>query len=112
MNAEPIAFDDLRTAPSHIAYGSLVDLARLRAGAATAEICEACNTINMGSARYCKGCSHKLPAFYAAMSASESEWKAWQPAAVLPERARLWDLAAFWLVVNSLSLMAAFVPVA
>ena len=48
------------------AFGSLMDLARLQASAFEAEICDACNTINKGSARYCKGCTHKLPAFYAA----------------------------------------------
>jgi hypothetical protein len=47
------------------AFGNLVDLARLRAGTAHAEVCDVCNTINMGSARLCKCCAHKLPAFYA-----------------------------------------------
>lgn len=57
--AEPLAD------PSPIAFGSLIDLAMLRLGT-TAEICDACNTINLGSARWCKCCSHKLPAFYIA----------------------------------------------
>jgi len=48
-----------------VAFGSLVDLARLQVGTPSAEICDACNTINMGSARFCKWCSHKLPAFNA-----------------------------------------------
>ena len=48
------------------AFGNLIDLARLRAGtSANAEVCEVCNTINMDSARLCKCCAHKLPAFYA-----------------------------------------------
>lgn len=47
------------------AFGNLIDLARLRAGTANAEVCEVCNTINMGSTRLCKCCAHKLPAFYA-----------------------------------------------
>ena len=47
------------------AFGNLIDLARLRAGTDNAEVCEVCDTINMGSARLCKCCAHKLPAFYA-----------------------------------------------
>jgi hypothetical protein len=47
------------------AFGNLIDLARLQAGTANAEVCEVCNTINMGSTRLCKCCAHKLPAFYA-----------------------------------------------
>lgn len=46
------------------AFGSLIDLARLKTGWAHAEVCEHCNTINMGAVRLCKCCAHKLPAFY------------------------------------------------
>ena len=52
------------------AFGTLFDLARLQAsGWAHADVCDACNTINMGSARLCKCCAHKLPAFYASEAA-------------------------------------------
>jgi hypothetical protein len=47
------------------AFGNLIDLARLRSGTVKAEVCEVCNTLNMGSTRSCKCCDHKLPAFYA-----------------------------------------------
>ena len=57
---------------SDVAFGSLIDLALLRTGAASGEVCEACNTINLGAARFCKGCSHRLPAFYAAGNALHS----------------------------------------
>ena len=36
-----------------VGFGNLVDLARLQVGAPSAEICAACNTINLGSARLC-----------------------------------------------------------
>ena len=48
------------------AFGTLFDLARLQTdGWAHADVCDVCNTLNMGSARLCKCCAHKLPAFYA-----------------------------------------------
>jgi hypothetical protein len=59
------------TPDSAIAFGNLIDLARLQTGTTSAEICEACSTINMGSAQFCKCCSHKLPAFYAARNSGE-----------------------------------------
>ena len=46
-----------------VIFGNLMDLALLRTGLGATEICEACSTINLGSARFCKGCSHKLAAF-------------------------------------------------
>lgn len=53
-------------ASSDSAFGNLIDLARLHAGGANAvSFCESCNTINKGSARLCKCCAYKLPAFYA-----------------------------------------------
>lgn len=92
------------SASSHpdVAFGNLIDLAMLRTGAVSVEVCEACNTINLGAARLCKGCSHKLPAFYGATPAGEP---AAPPAAWSDTRRRgwSWDLAAFWLVVNSLA---------
>jgi len=60
------------TSTTDVAFGSLIDLALLRTGAASGEVCEACNTINLGAARFCKGCSHRLPAFYAAGNALHS----------------------------------------
>ena len=111
MNADRVVLGDSATIPADVAYASLFDLARLRAGAETAEICEACNTINIGFARFCKGCSHKLPAFYAAMRPDDGEPPA-RKLPALPEPARTWELAVFWLVVNSLSFIAATSPAA
>ena len=48
-----------------VAFGSLLDLARLQVGGASAETCDVCNTINHQHAFVCKCCAHKLPAFYA-----------------------------------------------
>jgi hypothetical protein len=111
MIASSSAVADSTNPSSGVAFGSLIDLARLRTGDATAEICEACNTINLGSARFCKGCSHKLPAFYAAMSSSESVSQAEQ-LRIVPERVWTWDLAAFWLVINSLTVITTLIPIA
>ena len=82
------------TSPSATAFATLVDLARLRFGASSSEICDVCNTINIGSPRFCKGCSHKLPAFYArtqddaeAAPLPKVPPRAWHPSAM--------DFAAF-----------------
>lgn len=51
---------------SRVAYASLIDLTRMSfAGrSAPAECCDACSTVNLGSALICKGCNGKLPAYY------------------------------------------------
>lgn len=82
-----------------VAFGTVIDLALLRTGVIQAEVCEACSTINLGAPRFCKGCHHKLPAYYAAdledsQATQPNLWHRW---------AQAWDLVAFWLVVNSLA---------
>ena len=52
-----------------IAFGDLLDLARLHNDPFPDEICEACRTINPVSRRYCKGCTGKLPAYFASSGA-------------------------------------------
>jgi hypothetical protein len=95
------------------AFGSLVDLARLQIGSPSAEICDACNTINIGSARSCKCCAHRLPAFYTAW---EGVKKA-PPRVLLLEslglsaRASVIDFAAFSVVINLLMVITASIPV-
>ena len=90
-------------------FGSLVDLARLKFDTASAEICDVCNTINFGHAHFCKGCSHKLPAFYS--SCEDEPPPAPRRASVLADRASLTDFAAFVLVVNLLVGIAEFMPI-
>lgn len=51
-------------------FGNVIDLVMARTGVMRFEICELCSTINLGAAHFCKGCSHKLPAFYATECAS------------------------------------------
>ena len=96
--------------PSCTAFGSLIDLVRLRIGASSADVCEACNTINMGSARYCKGCSHKLDGFYVAKGLGRMAAPQWDGLAV-PRRASTLDFAAFFIVINSLVILTKFIPV-
>lgn len=99
------------------AFASLVDLARLRFGASSFEICDVCNTVNLGSARFCKGCSHKLLAFYAACEDEpklpdpyESPSLPGRPSGIA-NRASFNDYAAFALVVNLLAVIAEFMPI-
>ena len=107
---------DTMAESSAIAFGNLVDLARLQVGTPSAEICDACNTINMGSARYCKCCSRKLPAFYAAPKES-TEGLRLRDAVLpwhllgMPDRASLMDFAAFSVVINLLVVITAYIPI-
>jgi hypothetical protein len=92
-----------------VAFGSLIDLAMLRTGAVSAEVCELCSTINLGSAHFCKGCNHKLTAYYVAELDDASFTK---PSTGLARHgwARAWDLAAFWVVIHSLAGATVFLP--
>jgi hypothetical protein len=108
--ASSISFAESPAASSGVAFGNLIDLARLQAGTASAEICEACSTINMGAARFCKCCSHKLPAFYANRDSGGAVAPPKKPR-IVPKRAWALDFAAFWLVINSLVIITKFIPV-
>lgn len=120
MSACAISFSDHRSMRSEVAFGNLADLARLQVGTACAEICDACNTINMGSARYCKCCSHKLPAFYTATKddaeglrmrdATLLTWHSWHWPG-MPDRASVMDFAAFAVVINLLVVLTASIPI-
>jgi hypothetical protein len=102
-------------APRGIAFGNLIDLARLQVGTPTVEICNACNTINMGSARHCKCCSHKLPAFYANTKANANGVPDTLLSGHVPgmaNRASAMDFAAFAVVINLLVLITASIPIA
>lgn len=110
MTAAAVFVAETKEPSSNIAFGNLIDLARLQAGT-SAEICEACSTINMGSARFCKCCSHKMPAFYAARNCSGEQTPQPKPLRGIPKRAWVIDFAAFWVVVNSLVIITKFIPI-
>jgi hypothetical protein len=110
MTAAAIFVTERRTASSSIAFGNLIDLARLQAGTTSAEICDACSTINMGTAQFCKCCSRKLPAFYAARNPGEQIPQPKPPRRV-GKRAWVLDFLAFWVVINSLVVITKFIPI-
>jgi hypothetical protein len=99
--------------PPDIAFGSIVDLARMQIWSPSAEVCDACNTINARSARCCKCCSHKLPAFYASGTGAKRMRRTVSIWAVLraPERAWAVDFAAFSVVIGSLVVVTAFISI-
>jgi len=111
-NSRGTAFWTSDAPPSQpaVAFGNLVDLARFRFETASAEICEVCNTINFGRLHYCKCCSHKMPAFYAACEAEE-EPKLPRQRMALAAGASLTDFAAFVVIVNLLVGIAQFASV-
>ena len=112
MSTAAISLSDAARASTPVAFGSLVDLARLQMGSPSVEICDACNTINMGSAHHCKCCSHKLPAHYAATGTGTLRQKVfpWHGLG-MPERASVMDFAAFSVVINVLVVITASIPI-
>ncbi|MDM0015483.1 hypothetical protein QTH87_23775 [Variovorax sp. J22P168] len=88
-------------------FGSAIDLIRLRLGTGAPEVCEACSTLNMGSARFCKCCSHKLNGFYLARGLGAVQASQWDELAA-PLRASALDFAAFLVVIHSLVFITAF----
>ena len=98
------------SAPS-VAYVSLVDLVRSTVGTEQrGEICEECKTLNHRGACYCKTCMHKLPAYYVSAN-PRIPLVLWQRHQREERRTGAWDLAAVWVVLSSLVLMTAFIPV-
>lgn len=68
MGAAALVFPERQRPLPAVAFGSLLDLVRLREPA-QAEVCEACQTLNARHARFCKGCDGKLPAYFAMVDA-------------------------------------------
>jgi hypothetical protein len=110
MTAAAVFVAETRKPSSSVAFGNLIDLARLQAGT-SAEICEACSTINTGCALFCKCCSHKLPAFYAARRNSGAQVPPPKPPRDISKRAWAMDFVAFWIVINSLVFITKFIPI-
>jgi hypothetical protein len=113
MSTVTISHSDNAGTSTSVAFGSLVDLARLQMGSGSVEICYACNTINMGAARSCKCCSHKLPAHYAAKEGTDALRRKLFPwhALGMPAQASVMDFAAFSVVINLLVLITASIPI-
>lgn len=113
MSTVTISSSEATGTSTSVAFGSLIDLARLQMGGASVEICYACNTINMGTARSCKCCSHKLPAHYAAKEGGNTRIRKVFPwhALRMPARASVMDFAAFSVVINLLVLITASIPI-
>ena len=94
-----------------IAFGGLFDLMRFPAGAPQdSEVCEDCKTLNRRGACYCKACMHKLPAYYAS-AGSHTPFVIWRRREREERRTSAWDLAAVWVVLTSLVVMTAYIPV-
>ena len=110
MSTVSVTFVEPADSPSGVAFGSLIDLARMQTGTTSVEISEACSTIKLGSARLCKGCSHKLPTFYANESPGEPMPSAKQPR-VGSEWAWSLDFAFFGFVIISLVVVTRFIPI-
>lgn len=83
--------------PTGTAYGNLMDLTRLQRGA-DAEICDHCNTINLGNAQFCKGCAHRLPGYCEESQPLEAAVRASPPS----RQAGGIDLLAFCVVIHAL----------
>ena len=97
-------------------FGNLVDLARLQVGTPSAEICDAFNIVNMGSARFRECCSNKLAAFHEAPEESTQGIGSWNAVLQsrlleLTDRASLMDFVAFSVVICLLVVVTAHVPV-
>ncbi|MDM0116588.1 hypothetical protein QTI66_31065 [Variovorax sp. J22R133] len=107
MNAATMNPGEPATTSRSGSFDSLVELASPNISTLSAEICDACNTINMGSACYCKCCSQKLPAFYACTKDNAKSLDVretvlpWHPLR-MPVRASMMDFAAFAVVINLL----------
>src|SRR5215469_8422721 len=84
--------------PSPVAFAGLIDLVRSTAAEDSGEICQECKTLNRASARYCKGCEHKLPAYYACVNARAPQVLR-QRRERTGNRTLAWDLAAVWVVL-------------
>lgn len=111
MAAAAIPFSNRPGPAAGVAFGSLLDLARFRRGRVAVEVCDACQTINPSSAKFCKACAGKMPAFYAALERGEP---APQPVVVhgLAWRGRnvTWITLALWGAVVAVALFQAFGP--
>ena len=112
MSAAALVFPERQRPVPAVAFGSLLDLVRLRSEPAQAEVCEACQTINARHARFCKGCDGKLPAYFATMDAET------HPSPLIPgddaqagrSRYAVFALIGLWGTVTAVALFLAHGP--
>ena len=111
MNAAAI-FPERQRPPVAVAFGSVLDLVRLRSGPAQAEVCEACQTINPCHARFCKGCDGKLPAYFATVDSEThpSPLMSAGDAEVRRSRYAILALIGLWGTVAAVALVVARGP--
>jgi hypothetical protein len=112
MSAAALVFPDRQRPVPAVAFGSLLDLVRLRSEPAQAEVCEACQTINACHARFCKCCDGKLPAYYA-MADSETHRSPLITGADVPPRGSrypVFALVGLWGTVTAVALFLAHGP--
>jgi len=109
MTAASVLVVEPAAGRSGVAFGSLIDIASLQAGTTPAEICEACNTINMGAAMLASAalttagvlCGQEFRRSDATGQAdTHRAWAAWAL-----------DFAAFWLVISFLVVITKFIPI-
>jgi len=94
-----------------VAFASLIDLLRSRGRTAqSSDVCEDCKTLNRRGALYCKTCMHKLPAYYTSVD-PHTPFVIWRNRMRAESRKGAWDLVAAWIVLISLVLMTAYIPV-
>ncbi len=112
MSAAALVFPERQRPVPAVAFGSLLDLVRLRSEPAQAEVCEACQTINARHARFCKGCDGKLPAYFATVDAET------HPSPLIPgdddqagrSRYAVFALIGLWGTVTAVALFLAHGP--
>jgi hypothetical protein len=112
MSAAALVFPDRQRPVPAVAFGSLLDLVRLRSEPAQAEVCEACQTINAQHARFCKGCDGKLPAYFAMADSETHPSPLIAGDDVAPRRSRypVFALVGLWGTVTAVALFLAHGP--
>lgn len=112
MSAATLVFPERQRPRPVVAFGSLLDLMRLRSEPAQAEVCEACQTINARHARFCKGCDGKLPAYFATVDGEPhpSPLMMGHDARARSSRYALFALVGLWGTVTAVALFLAHGP--
>ena len=96
---------------SQVVFGGLVDLMRTTArNAQGREVCDECKMLNRRGACYCKGCLHKLPAYFTSAN-PRAPFVIWRRREQEVNRTSALDLVAVCVVLFALVLMTANIPI-